>query len=363
MAEAKNEPAKLRKTATLKNCIVTGGSGFMGSALAKGLLERGCKVRVLDVAPVDFKHANLEYFKCDLSNFDDMEKHFAGIDTVFHAAAIIDLRGGSGTTAAARNRSHAVNVLGGRNVLKASSKHGVKRVVGTSSNNATLNRTPNPDMDSRTPYATDIFDLYTETKVIIEPEILRYSGTDGVLTGVIRPSGIYGPGPNYMMVQLLEKMAAGMLVSNMGTPQAVHDASFIDNLITGHIQLAENLVEGSPCCGKAYFIVDDEKMNQFEFFRPMIEGCGYKFPKLWVPSSMIRPWMAIWQWLHWKLNIPRPLLTPKEVDKCCITHFANTRDAYEDFGWRPTGTYEEYMEVCVPWCQEKLKEIKASKKK
>lgn len=362
MADPKNEPAKPRKTATLKSCIVTGGSGFLGSALAKGLLEKGCTVKILDVTPPDFKHDNLSYAKCDISNFDDLEKHFAGVDTVFHAAAIIDLRGGSGTTAAARNRSHGVNVQGGRNVLKAAAKHGVKRVVATSSNNATLNRGPNPDMSSSTPLATDIFDLYTETKVIIEPEILGFSGKQGVLTGIIRPSGIYGPGNNYMMVQLLENMAAGRLVANMGTPQAVHDASFVDNLVTGHIGLAENLVEGSPCCGKAYFIVDDEKMNQFEFFRPVIEACGYKFPKIWIPSIMVRPFMVLWQWLHWKIKLPRPMLTPKEVDKVCVTHFSNTRDAYEDFGWRPVGTYDEYMEAIIPWCQDKLKEIKARKK-
>ena len=206
-------PSARRETATLKNCIVTGGAGFMGGGLAEALLEKGCNVRVLDIKPPAFSHENLEFFKVDLSVYDDMEKHFAGIDTVFHAAAIIDIRGGRGATPEARNLSHAVNVLGGRNVLKACSKHGVKRLVATSSNNATFNDCPNPDMDSRTPYATKIYDLYTETKVIIEPEILKYSGTDGVLTSVIRPAGIYGPSKPgapaaYMMSELLEKMAA-----------------------------------------------------------------------------------------------------------------------------------------------------------
>jgi 3beta-hydroxy-delta5-steroid dehydrogenase/steroid delta-isomerase len=362
-------PSARRETATLKNCIVTGGAGFMGGALAESLLEKGCNVRVLDVKPPAYSHENLEFFKCDISSFDDLEKHFAGIDTVFHAAAIIDIRGGRNAAPEARKLSYSVNVEGGRNVLKAASKHGVKRVVATSSNNATFNDCPNPDMDSRTPYATKIYDLYTETKVIIEPEILKYSGTDGVLTSVIRPAGIYGPNKpgaplNYMFKELLDKMAAGLLVSNMGTPQCVQDVSYIDNLTTAHISLAENLVPGSPCCGKPYFIVDDEKMSNFEFFRPVIEGLGYKFPKLWIPSWMVRNVFVFWQWLAWKFkSVPDAMLSPKALDKICQTHFSNTRDAYEDFGWRPTGTFEEYMEVMVPWAQEEMAKIKAEKKK
>ena len=42
---------------------------------------------------------------------------------------------------------------------------------------------------------------------------------------------------------------------------------------------------------------------------------------------------------------------------------ASSDDAYEDFGWRPTGTFEDYMKVMVPWAQEEMTRIKAAKKK
>jgi len=319
-------PAKTASTtATLKNCLVSGGSGFLGSNLVNALLDKGCKVRVLDLAPPAFTHKNMEYIKADLRNQEEMEKACKGIDTVFHTAAIIDLRGGSAVTEEARKLSHSVNVEGGRTILKACAKQGVKRFVYTSSNNACFNGTPNPDMDSNTPNATRIYDLYTETKVIIEPEIRDFSGTDGVLTTVIRPAGIYGPGKNYMFNELISKMAAGMLVANLGSPNVIQDYSFIDNLVHAHILAAEHLVPGSPLCGKPYFITDNEPLNNFEFFRPIIEGLGYKFPSMWIPMWMVNPFLRIWQWLHFKFGLPRPVLTPKELDKVCVTHFSNIK--------------------------------------
>ena len=92
-------------------------------------------------------------------------------------------------------------------------------------------------------------------------------------------------------------------------------------------------------------------MSNFDFFRPCIEALGDKFPKIWIPGWMLRSTFVFWQYLHWKFNIARPMLTPKELDKVCQTHFSNTRDADYDFGWRPTGTFEDYMEAMIPWCQ------------
>ncbi len=345
---------KTAEKAELKNCLVTGGSGFLGNNIIKALLERGCNVRSFDIAPQKLSHERLEHISGDLRNIDDLIKICEGMDTVFHTAAIITLLGGTAVSEEYRKRAYDINVEGTRNILSACQKTGVKRLVYTSSNNVCFNGTPNADMDSYTPYASRLYDLYTETKVKIEPEVLRASGTAGVLICAIRPAGIYGPEKCYMLDRFVDEVASGKLVANVGNPNSVHDNSYIDNLVHGEILAAEYLVPGSPACGKAYFIVDDEPQNYFEFFRPLIEGMGYKFPKFWIPMWLIMPALRIWQQMHFRRGWPPPMMTPKELDKVCVTHFANVKDAERDFGYRPIKTVAQAMEKCLPYCQELL---------
>ena len=114
---AEKKPAEFKK-ATIKNALITGGSGFAGSHVAKALLDRGCKVRVLDIVKPSFTHKNLEFVTGDLRNLDDMIKSCEGVDTVFHMAAIINLLGGKGVTKEYQERGYAINVKGSKNVFR-----------------------------------------------------------------------------------------------------------------------------------------------------------------------------------------------------------------------------------------------------
>ncbi|MGK5093949.1 NAD-dependent epimerase/dehydratase family protein [Deltaproteobacteria bacterium TL4] len=352
----KTAPAEPEK-AQLKYCLITGGAGFLGSNLAKALLEKGCKVRLFDITPPHFSHKNLDYLSGDIRNQEDLDQACLGIDTVFHTAAVISLMGGSAVTEEYRKQAYDINVQGTKNVLSACHKHGVARLVYTSSNNVCFDGTPNPDMDSNTPYAQRIYDLYTETKIQVEPYILKANDPHGTLTCVIRPAGIYGPEKCYMLDRFVDELASGKLIANLGNPNAVHDNSYIENLVHGEILAAEHLLPGSPVGGKAYFIVDDEPQNYFEFFRPLIEGLGHQFPKYWIPMFVVMPVFQLWQQLHFRFGITPPMMTPKELDKVCVTHFANIKDAEHDFGYRPVKTVAEAMKQCLPYCRERYDKI------
>jgi hypothetical protein len=67
----------------------------------------------------------------------------------------------------------------------------------------------------------------------------------------------------------------------------------VDNLVHAYIlaseKLAKEAISGQEqvVSGQAYFISDQEPMNNFEFMRPLVEGLGYPFPKLRVSVSVM----------------------------------------------------------------------------
>jgi 3beta-hydroxy-delta5-steroid dehydrogenase/steroid delta-isomerase len=270
-----------RETADLGTCLVTGGAGFLGSHLAQELIRRGQRVRVFDRAPLGYSHERLEVMRGDVTLLEDLRKACEGVDTVFHAAAVLDFA--RFATPERRDRSFAVNVEGVRNLLQACRDAGVTRLVHTSSNNVTLDG-PVVDGDEDTPYAANPSDLYTQTKIEGEKLALAASGEGGLLTCAIRPGGIYGPGDPLMLARLVEECASGIFLSTIGDGSAMSDNTYVDNLVDGQIEAALHLTAGSPLVGQAYFITDGAPINYFEFFRPIVEGMGFRYPTLKLPG-------------------------------------------------------------------------------
>jgi len=218
----------------------------------------------------------------DIREYEDVRKACEGIETVFHTAAVMSFL--SFATKAQRHQSFAVNVEGVANIVRACDEAGVKRLVHTSTNNVTFGG-PVLDGDESTPYAEDPKDLYTETKILGEKIALEANGRGGLLTCAIRPGGIYGPDDRLLLTRVVEECARGRFKATFGDGTAKSDNSFIDNLVDGQIEAARHLVPGSPVCGEAYFITDGIHINYFDFFKPFVEGMGFKHPRIRMPAG------------------------------------------------------------------------------
>lgn len=116
-----------------KNIVVVGGCGFIGSHLVDRLVSEGANVKVLDnFSCCDQANRNMKahYIECDIREFDEVFYGLKGSEIVFNTSAI------------ARTPwciddpilCYEVNVMGALNVLEASRRVGVKRVVQSSSN-------------------------------------------------------------------------------------------------------------------------------------------------------------------------------------------------------------------------------------
>ena len=117
-----------------KNIIITGGSGFIGTHLVERFLESGnYNITVLDLWESDeiknwkAKNKNIQFFKQDINNFDELEKHMAKNNYFIHLAAIL----GTLETIITYDIEDVIrtNVLGTTKILKIAKKYNYKKVA------------------------------------------------------------------------------------------------------------------------------------------------------------------------------------------------------------------------------------------
>lgn len=347
-------------TTELGNVLVTGGSGFVGANLVAELLKRGHKVRSLDRVPSPLaEQPGLESVVGDITNLDDVAAAVEGMDTIFHTAAIIDLMGGASVTDEYRQRSFAVNVDGTKNLVHAAQTAGVKRFVYTASNSVVMGGQTISGGDETLPYTTRFADLYTETKVAAEKFVLAENGAYGMLTCSIRPSGIWGNGDQTMFRKVFESVLSGQVKVLVGNKKIKLDNSYVRNLVHGFILAGQHLVEGGTAPGQAYFINDGEPVNMFEFARPVVEACGRTLPNVRVSGKLVHKVMTLWQWLHFKFSLPKPLVEPLAVERLYLDNYFSIAKAKRDLGYEPLVNTEQAMQECLPYYVELFHQMEA----
>ncbi len=295
----------------------------------------------------------------DICDRDIVAGAVAGIDTIFHTAALIELMGGASVTDEYRQRSFAVNVEGTKNLVHAAQAAGVKRFVYTSSNSVVMGGKRIAGGDETLPYTDRFADLYTETKVVAERFVLSQNGIDGLLTCAIRPSGIWGRGDQTMFRKVFESVLAGHVKVLVGRKSARLDNSYVHNLIHGFILAAQHLMPGGTAPGQAYFINDAEPINMFEFARP--GGGGVRAAA--APAAGIRRRGARGDAgvaaAAFPVRHPQPLLEPLAVERLYLDNYFSVAKATRDLGYRPLFTTEQAMVECLPYYTELFDQMKA----
>lgn len=172
----------------MKNVLVTGGAGFIGSHLSEGLLAAGYRVRVLDSLVYGMREwvpAAAEFLQGDIRDLGDCRRAVQGVDGVFHCAAMSR----SGPSQDHVDLCTQSNVVGTQNMLLAARDAGVKRFIYSGS--ATFyGGLPPPHREDSTGY---ILNIYALTKRAGEQYCLLFDEMFDLPTVVLRYFSAYGP--------------------------------------------------------------------------------------------------------------------------------------------------------------------------
>lgn len=172
--------------------LVTGASGFVGSAVARKLVEAGFSVRALVRGTSPRAHLaglGLDFFEGDLRDRKSVERAIAGMRYVFHVAADYRLW--------ARDPSEifASNVEGTRNLMEEAMRAGVERVIYTSSVATIALRSDGMAADETTPLREDQgIGAYKRSKIAAERLVEAMVAERGLAAVIVNPSTPIGPG-------------------------------------------------------------------------------------------------------------------------------------------------------------------------
>jgi len=169
--------------------LVTGGAGFIGSHITGRLVSEGYEVVVLDNLTTG-KRENInkaaKFVKCDIVDFEAIAPHFAGVDAVFHCAALARIQPSIQNPLP----PNAVNITGTLNVLWAAHKAGVKKVVYSASSSAYGDQTEFPLREDMTPRPKTPYSLQ---KLVGEMYCKIFGLLYNLPTVCLRYFNVYGP--------------------------------------------------------------------------------------------------------------------------------------------------------------------------
>jgi nucleoside-diphosphate-sugar epimerase len=246
--------------------FVTGGSGFIGQALVRRLLDEGNSVRALvrSEASADIVATlGAEPVRGELTDPTTWRDQVTGSAVVFHLAAETDI-------AADRARHELVTVLGTQAAVDAARYGGVSRFVHCGSEAALLAGEPLVDTDETAPLRPDSEAAYCAVKAAAEKIVLD-ANAPNFATVSIRPRFVWGP-DSILTDGLVAAAKAGQFAWIDGGRHTT-DVTFVGNAVEG---LMLGWQRGRP--GQAYFVTDQHRVILREFMDTLFEIYGVDTP-------------------------------------------------------------------------------------
>jgi UDP-glucose 4-epimerase len=224
--------------------LVTGGGGFIGSNLARALVERGDHVRVLD----NFSTGNranlaelaneLEMVEGELRSYERVHAATRGVEVVFHQGALPSVP----RSVQDPLTTSAVNVEGTLNVLLAARDEGIRRVVFASSSSVYGNSNELPRVETQNP---DPISPYGVSKLAAERYCVSFARVYPLETVALRYFNVFGPNQDptsqYAAVvpRFITAIADGQAVPIYGNGEQRRDFTYVANIVEANLLAAD----------------------------------------------------------------------------------------------------------------------------
>jgi UDP-glucose 4-epimerase len=257
----------------MKKVIVFGGSGFIGSFVAKELAEKGYKVTIFDVNKPEFEIKNTEFVKGDFLDKKLVEENIKDNEIVYNFAGIVDLD-------VANDKPYETlktNYIGNLNILDACVKNGTERYIFASSIYVYSNKGA----------------FYKCSKQICELMIETYQQQFGLPFTILRYGSVYGPysQENNWVKQILEQAIKTKKIIRKGDGEELREYIHVEDAAKASVDILKDEFKNQNVIltGNEPIRVKDMLLMIKEMFNNEIE-IEYDTTKKWDDHYEITPY-------------------------------------------------------------------------
>ncbi len=314
--------------------LVTGGNGFVGSAVVRLLAERGDSLRLtrrkrskLD----NLKDVEHEAVQCDVLDRASVRRALKGVDRVFHVAGLVSMRPEDD------QRLFDVNVGGTRTVLEECLRAGVERVVYTSSVGAVGTAPEGGATDERQVFTAGRLGIaYVNSKHEAEGEAFQLAAR-GLPLVVVNPAYVLGRGDVYgRATSIVRRFMLGRIPAYVPGALNVVD---VQDVARGHV-----LADERGTVGERY-ILGNRNFTLDRLFADLGRVAGVEPPALRLsPAVALR--LA-------QVSGGRGPIGIQEIKLASQWWTYRNTKAKRELAWRPS-PHEDTIEATVDWYRERL---------
>lgn len=321
----------------MKTILVTGGTGFTGSHLARRMLLRGYTVRIVDnqkgLFASDLEESGATVTIGSVTDRDLMDRLVAGCHVVHHVAAAFRSLSDSNDV------YWDVNVNGTRYLLEAAIRHGVEKFVYCSTQGV-HGDVKEPPASEESPIAPA--DYYQFSKYEGE-RVAHEFIAQGLNVTILRPTAIYGPGDPGRWLMLFKRTAHGRFLM-FGDGRTAYHPLYIDNLVDAF----ELAMEREEARGQTYLIGDDEYYTLNEIVRLVGEAQNLDVSVIYVPFWPLYLAAVLCEAVCAPLRVSPPLFR-RRVDWFRQVRAFDVSKAQRELGYRSRIDLREGLARTAAW--------------
>ncbi|EMD86074.1 hypothetical protein COCC4DRAFT_33730 [Bipolaris maydis ATCC 48331] len=356
--------------------LIFGGCGFLGHNLVREFARAmpTPKIFVVDVNTERNRNPDATYLTANIIQRDEIAKIFDQVkpQVVLHTISPSPFE---------VNRSvlEKVNVVGTENIVECAKAIGTVRAFLYTSSSSVVHNQHDPMIEATEDwpvlFSPNQPEYYSHTKALAEKLVLAANRQNGMLTAVIRPAALYGPGDGQMTTNVTRQALTGRANIRFGNKSYLYDTCYVENCTYAQTLIVKALIEASTSEplpadkkieGEAFFVTNDEHIPFWNLSRLVSELLGSPVPDEQVrsiPIWFMKTFALLSSWLYWIFSLGRkqPQLTPWVIRLLTMERTLCIDKIKTRLGYRPKFNNRQGWEKAIEWAVPKIKAEKGGK--